>query len=123
MILATVPYDFTGNGGFNVNMEYTVLAKAYTSICLVGEKIERSNCGESSSGALNIQPDGRGHGPLYLILDNRAFIPTSVMHGLPSSVIITFEGKMLPCTFPMAWIYPMAFAICFTIFNLSMAIL
>jgi len=91
MILATVPYDFTGNRGFNVNMEYTVLAKAYTSISFVGERVEELNCGESSSGALNIQPDGIGHGSLYLILDNRAFNPTSVMHGLPSSVIKTLD--------------------------------
>jgi hypothetical protein len=43
---------------------YMVLAKAYTSISLVTEKIDGSHGGESSSGGLNGQPEGTGQAAL-----------------------------------------------------------
>ena len=105
-----LPHGVAGNGGLDVNIYeckcgrsakrnpntyirtvYTQLAKAYTSILGVIKKIGELTWGISSSGALNIQPDGMGHASPYLSLDKRAFSPISLMHGRPSSVIMILD--------------------------------
>ena len=105
-----LPRGVAGNGGLDVNIYkckcgkstkrnpnthiptvYTQLTKAYTSILGVVKKIGELTWGISSSGALNIQPDGTGHASPYLSLDKRAFNPISLMHGRPSSVIMILD--------------------------------
>jgi hypothetical protein len=67
---------------------YIVLAKAYTSISLVTEKIDGSHGGESSSGALNGQLEGTGQAALYMTLRKRASKSISHRHGIPASLIM-----------------------------------
>lgn len=71
---------------------YIVLAKEYTSIALVWTKYRgSSHSGKSSSRALNIQPCGTGHAPLYASFDSCACKPTSVRKARLSSAIIIFD--------------------------------
>jgi hypothetical protein len=67
----------------------TVHANEYTSIALVFLNTAGSHCGESSSRALNTQPDGTGQLLLQKTLSKQLFIPTSLRQGLPSSAINT----------------------------------
>jgi hypothetical protein len=101
-------------------MAYMVLAKAYTSISLVTEKIDRSHEGESSSEALNGQLEGTGRAALWMTLRKRASKSISHRHGIPASLIMTLAwevvsamvtqnwqsriGTTLPWTMPMSWI-------------------
>jgi hypothetical protein len=66
---------------------YMVLAKAYTSISLVTEKIDGSHGGESSSGALKGQLEGTGQAALWMTLRKRASKSISHRYGLPASLI------------------------------------
>ena len=110
-----------------------VFAKAYTSMALVCTKDAGSQSYKSSSGALNIHPDGMGMASLFIALDTQAFRPTSLSNAIPSSAIMMLvwkwwkvsrtdstrktdrhTGTMFPWIMPREWRYSTALATCCT---------